>query len=415
MTVNVFKWLSCFIVIFIGSFNSGHAQEYSNKEIRAVLKNTVETVDAIHSLKYTLKYYNLSSHDFKSIDRDSIYKSVVCILKIDKSDEIGTLFNLDISYNDTARKTVIYNGQNIYNYFKSGNTEKEDYVDVKNRGYSFITSSDVRGLLYPNIVDELRGLNSIFAKILTDKLEMRSVIYEDRSCYEISIFFKNIFNKNSMKDVVNTFYIDKTTGLPLLFKFEGEWEGLKSREVFEIQYGAINLELEEDVFNVDYDVEVSKLDEGIVKKEVIEPENEFHLNELINGKLLLSNGDSIVLSQQKGKVIILDFWYRRCPPCIKLMPELNKLYELYQMDEILIVGINDFDSKESVNQYFSFKEYNYLSSYKTSQNFSEIVGVSAFPTTVVIDTEGEIIEVFTGYSRNFYKEVSKILKKEIKG
>lgn len=42
----------------------------------------------------------------------------------------------------------------------------------------------------------------------------------------------------------------------------------------------------------------------------------------------------------KGKVIILDFWFTTCAPCIQEMPELNKIREEFGTDEVAYFGVH---------------------------------------------------------------------------
>jgi len=51
------------------------------------------------------------------------------------------------------------------------------------------------------------------------------------------------------------------------------------------------------------------------------------------------NGKTIELSKFKGKVVILDFWATWCPPCIKEIPNLKKIYSEFKNDDFEIISI----------------------------------------------------------------------------
>ncbi len=53
----------------------------------------------------------------------------------------------------------------------------------------------------------------------------------------------------------------------------------------------------------------------------------------------LNNGETFTLSDKKGQVILLNFWATWCSNCVKEMPAIEKLYEEYG-DQIVIVGVN---------------------------------------------------------------------------
>src|SRR5260221_3905809 len=52
------------------------------------------------------------------------------------------------------------------------------------------------------------------------------------------------------------------------------------------------------------------------------------------------NGNTITLSELKGKVILLDFWASWCVPCKKSMPHLIELYSNKRADSLIVIGIN---------------------------------------------------------------------------
>src|SRR5690554_6097157 len=63
--------------------------------------------------------------------------------------------------------------------------------------------------------------------------------------------------------------------------------------------------------------------------------------------LKLNNDKTVKISGLKDKVVLLDFWYRGCYPCLKAIPDLIKLQEEFK-DDLVIIGINDIDDQEDV-------------------------------------------------------------------
>lgn len=128
----------------------------------------------------------------------------------------------------------------------------------------------------------------------------------------------------------------------------------------------------------------------------------------------LNNGKTIKLTDLKNKVILLDFWYRGCLPCLKAIPDLIALQEEFKND-LVIIGINDMDTKNDVNDYYSYKKVNYLSTYKSDTNISKKLKISAFPTTVIINQNGEVVSAESGFQKGtFKKSLRKNIKKLIK-
>ena len=72
-------------------------------------------------------------------------------------------------------------------------------------------------------------------------------------------------------------------------------------------------------------------------------------------EFVLNNGQTVKLTDLKGKVILLDFWYRGCLPCLKATPDLITLQEEFRND-LVIIGINDSDNKEDISDYYAYKK-----------------------------------------------------------
>lgn len=127
----------------------------------------------------------------------------------------------------------------------------------------------------------------------------------------------------------------------------------------------------------------------------------------------LHNNKTIKLTELKDKVVLLDFWYRGCFPCLKAIPDLIQLQEEFK-DNLVIIGINDRDIKEDVIDYFDYKKVNYLSTYKTQNNISKNLKIKEFPTTILYDKKGNIIRVDTGYSKKGIQKLRKAIRTALK-
>ena len=108
------------------------------------------------------------------------------------------------------------------------------------------------------------------------------------------------------------------------------------------------------------------------------------------------DGKQHSLKDYRGKVVILDFWYRGCPWCIRAMPRLNELAREYQDKPVAVIGMNiDRDTVDArfVVQKLGLSYTNVLGSeeYKKYR-------VHAFPTLYVIDRRGVTRDIHVGYS-----------------
>lgn len=128
--------------------------------------------------------------------------------------------------------------------------------------------------------------------------------------------------------------------------------------------------------------------------------------------LHLNNNKTIKLTDLKGKIVLLDFWYRGCLPCLKATPDLMKIQQEFKND-LVIIGINDRDDKEDVTDYYAYKKNTfYVSTYKTSNHISNNLKITAFPTFIIINQKGEIVKTEIGFDKgSIRKTIKKLIKK----
>lgn len=105
------------------------------------------------------------------------------------------------------------------------------------------------------------------------------------------------------------------------------------------------------------------------------------------------------LSDYKGKVIFLNFWATWCGPCRNEMPDIQKLYEEYSAQgedaEVVILGIagpgiGQEGSSGDIAGFMEENGYTYPVLMDESGEMFDQYGISAFPTTFMIDRDGNV-------------------------
>ena len=133
-------------------------------------------------------------------------------------------------------------------------------------------------------------------------------------------------------------------------------------------------------------------------------------------------GELFKLSENRGKVIMLNFWGTWCGPCRREIPDFNKLHAKYQKDGLKIVGItitsgsaknildfmNDWDMKYTVLTDIDNNE-----TQKVTSDYGRAIGkpITGIPTTLIIDKEGYIVKGYVGPRSEevFYKDLQPLL------
>ena len=113
--------------------------------------------------------------------------------------------------------------------------------------------------------------------------------------------------------------------------------------------------------------------------------------------LLDQYGNSHTLSDYKGKTVFLNFWATWCPPCRAEMPEIQEIYEEYgeNNSDVIILGIASPEvgqegSAEDIAAFLSENNYTYPVVMDTDGIMSYYYGISAYPTTFMIDKDGNV-------------------------
>lgn len=123
-------------------------------------------------------------------------------------------------------------------------------------------------------------------------------------------------------------------------------------------------------------------------------------------------GDSVSVSDFKGKVIMIDLWETWCKPCLDSFPTLQKLQEDYPDNFVVLAVTPGFTDTPKDAQAFA-EEHDYTFNYLLdSQNLHEEIGVQGIPFKLFIDAEGNFIQKTMGSygPEEDYKKISQIIE-----
>ena len=102
-------------------------------------------------------------------------------------------------------------------------------------------------------------------------------------------------------------------------------------------------------------------------------------------------GNSVRLSDYRGKIVFLNFWATWCPTCVIEMPSKEKLHRRLKDKEFVMVAINLQETPARVKSFFNKLELSFTSLLDSSGEVGAGFAVNALPTTFVLDKNGRII------------------------
>jgi len=100
------------------------------------------------------------------------------------------------------------------------------------------------------------------------------------------------------------------------------------------------------------------------------------------------------LNELKGKIVVLNFWFTACQPCIAEMPDLNELKKMYDPQKVVFLSIT-FNDAKTVKEFLLKQKFDYEPLVDGGQ-VAKDYGVSSFPTHLVIDATGKITFIKSG-------------------
>lgn len=123
-------------------------------------------------------------------------------------------------------------------------------------------------------------------------------------------------------------------------------------------------------------------------------------------------GETISSENTKGKVVLFNFWFTTCKPCIMELPELNELVKEFEDENVVFVApsISTEEQIDKFSKRFDF-DYQQIANVKPwiySQDIHE------FPTHMIVNQEGIIEKVFIGYSIMTVGAIKSATKKLLK-
>lgn len=107
-------------------------------------------------------------------------------------------------------------------------------------------------------------------------------------------------------------------------------------------------------------------------------------------------GVSFSLSEQRGKIIVINFWGSWCAPCQAEAPDLNAVYAEYKDRGVIMVGIGYLDTEANAKKFISEHQVKYMTGHDDGSKITAQYGTRQVPETFVIDQQGNIAQMFPG-------------------
>lgn len=156
----------------------------------------------------------------------------------------------------------------------------------------------------------------------------------------------------------------------------------------------------------DYVADISDENKTVIITEPMgmEPGDPFPFEEVTD-----IEGNIITKADIEGKVLVVNYWFTGCRPCVMEMPELNEVVKNFENQEVVFLAYaNDITPK--VSSFLSKRAFDYT--VIPNQMTSTLnKGITVFPTHLFINGDGIIVDRFSGYSEGVGGKISSKIQK----
>lgn len=353
-----------------------------------VLKEVIKVIDKNKSFSYIFtretKYHADNYYDKRTV---SFY--------MEKND--SSIIGLRFQTSEAKQKSV-FNGKENYRLDLAKMT-----IDSATYTYNSLQSSSFLYHSYAMLSNCLPIVLSDtgFTKTLSDTIiEGRSnwkVAFEKADSYFSSfIGLEKIDKKYNLRRPYEL-YVDKNSSLPILF-ITKYVRGSDDRDFVKMYYQNVKVNPPRPTQKSWEYSSYSKRFKPYIPEPIKE---EVKTGTLFNGFLLneykpLENG-MVPFSKFKGKIILLEFWFKACGPCMEAMPKYKDLQNSFSTDSFQLITINVEDKKEDIAFFYKKHQPNYPMLYNGAKMFKDL-GFNGCPTALLLNKEGVIVQKYSGFN-----------------
>ena len=109
------------------------------------------------------------------------------------------------------------------------------------------------------------------------------------------------------------------------------------------------------------------------------------------------NGSTLRLTDQRDKVVMLNFWATWCPPCLEEMPSMQRLYDRFKANGFVVVALSiDSEGGQVVTPFLKEHKLTFPVGLDPKMKVAELYQIRALPSTFLIDKQGRTVAMALG-------------------
>ncbi len=113
------------------------------------------------------------------------------------------------------------------------------------------------------------------------------------------------------------------------------------------------------------------------------------------------DGPNMRLQEQRGKVVLINFWATWCGPCRQEIPHLNRIADKYRSAGLVLMGVNIDDDVRKAAEVADKLKVSFPVLLDTGKSVSKLYNLNAMPSTLVVDRSGRVRYLHRGYQDGY--------------
>ncbi len=133
--------------------------------------------------------------------------------------------------------------------------------------------------------------------------------------------------------------------------------------------------------------------------------------QLLPFRMIAQDGQKLNYKEMRGKVVVLNFFFSSCPPCVEEVPDLNELKKKYENRDVFFVAVT-FDENYEIDQFIRKTGFNYNIA-GDQRSYIDELGIVSYPTNIVVGRDGTIQYASTEAKPDIVETLSFAIDKEL--
>ncbi len=107
-------------------------------------------------------------------------------------------------------------------------------------------------------------------------------------------------------------------------------------------------------------------------------------------------GETVRLSDYRGQIVMLNFWATWCPPCRAEMPAIERAYERYSEQGVMVLAINNGETSAEIAPFVQAFALQFPVVLDTERRLQDVFAISGYPTSLFIGRDGSTYATHVG-------------------